>query len=122
MRRILAPMIAAAVLATAPCFAQQESGPNGDHPQPVLQGQSSTPVAPPGGIDQAGVATPPAPAPVEAAGPLSPGPPAGEERAAELSNTDLIAGGVAVTAIIVCALACFSNSSSTTTSTTATHR
>jgi hypothetical protein len=53
---------------------------------------------------------------------LQPGPPAGEQRAEYLSNGEMIAGGVALTAVIVCALTCFSSSSSTTTSTVATHR
>lgn len=122
MRRLTAGIFAAALIAAVPGWAQQEQGANGAHPQPVIQGQSTTPVAPPGGIDQAGVATPPAPASAESAAPLPPGPPAGAQRAAELSNVDLVAGGVAITAVVVCALACFSRSTSTTTSTTPVHR
>ncbi|MGH6890122.1 MAG: hypothetical protein ACREHF_13160 [Rhizomicrobium sp.] len=120
MRRLCAAVFAAAVIASAPSFAQQESGPNG-HPQPIVQGQSTTPIAPPGGIDQAGVATPNAAGPATATQPLQPGPPAGPDRAATLSNADLITAGVAITALVVCAIACLSNSSATTTSTTATH-
>jgi hypothetical protein len=120
MRRLCGAILAVALIASAPSFAQQESGPT-VRPQPVLQGQSTMPEAPPDGIDQAGAASTSAvPAP-EASNPLHPGPPAGYNRAATLSDVDLIAGGVAVTAIIVCAIACFSRSSSTTTSTTAVH-
>ncbi|HEY3777075.1 MAG TPA: hypothetical protein VGL35_03380 [Rhizomicrobium sp.] len=120
MRGICGAILTVALFGSAPSFAQLESGPNG-HSQPILQGESTTPEAPRGGIDQAGVATPPAVPAADASNPLQPGPPAGYNRAATLSNADLIAGGVAVTAIIVCAIACFSSSSSTTTSTTAVH-
>lgn len=121
MRRWIAVTTAAALLGvSAPSFAQPQAAPN-THPAPIVQGQSETPVAPPGGSDQAGVATPAAPAP-PSSGPLPPGPAAGDQRATGLSDTELIIGGVAITAIVVCALACFSNSSSTTTSTTVTHR
>lgn len=121
MRRLCGAILVAALFAGAPSFAQQESGPNG-HPEPILQGQTTTPVAPPGGIDQAGVATPSAVPSAEATEPLTPGPAAGPARAAALSSVAFIGMGVAVSAAIVCALACFSNSSTTTTSTTPIHR
>jgi hypothetical protein len=121
MKRSIAIAVAALLAgASLPCHAQPQAAPN-VHPAPIIQGQSTTPVAPPGGISQAGVATPEA-APPAPPGPLPPGPPAGDERAAALSNGALIAGGVAVTAAFICAIACFSNSSSTTTSTTVVHR
>jgi hypothetical protein len=120
MRRRLATIATAALLATGgPGIAQPQASPN-THPAPILQGQSTTPAAPPGGIDQAGVATPAA-APPAPAGPLPPGPPAGDQQAQNFSNAELIAGGVAITAVVVCAIACFSNSTSATTSTTAHH-
>ncbi len=120
MRRWIAMTVVAALLgANAPCVAQQPASPN-MHPAPIIQGQSTTPVAPPGGIGQTGVATPTAVSPPPSE-PLSPGPPAGDQQAQSISNGALIAGGVAITAAVVCALACFSNSSSTTTSTTAAH-
>jgi hypothetical protein len=122
MRIVFTAILAGILFAGAPSLAQQEQGAANVHPQPILQGQSTTPAAPAGGIDQAGVATPPAQFSIAAAAPLPPGPPAGEQRAAELSNVDMIAGGAAITAIIVCAIACFSSSSTSTTSTTATHR
>jgi hypothetical protein len=105
--------------AGAPGFAQQESLPN-THPVPIVEGQSAAPAAPPGGTTEAGVGSP-GEAPPPSSGPLGPGPAAGDERAQYLSNGTLIAGGVAITAAVVCALACFSNSSSTTTSTTVVH-
>ncbi|HEX4079872.1 MAG TPA: hypothetical protein VHX61_13475 [Rhizomicrobium sp.] len=119
MRWLLGALLAVALTGALPSFAQEQNGPNA-HPEPILEGQSTTPAAPSGGVNQQGIATPtavPAPPP----GPLPPGPPAGDERAAYLSDNALIAGGVAVTAIVVCAIACFSNSSSTTTSTTVVH-
>jgi len=103
-----------------PGLAQQESLPN-THPVPIVEGQTAAPAAPVNGTAQAGVASP-AQAPPPAAGPLPAGPAAGDERAQYLSNGALIAGGVAITAAVVCALACFSNSTSTTTSTTVVHR
>ena len=110
MRRWLALSVAIVLLGT-PVFAQQETLPD-TRAAPVAGGQSAAPAPP---------AMQPADAPPPSA-PLPSGPPAGDERAQDFSNAELIAGGVAVTAVVVCAIACFSNSSSTTTSTTVVHR
>jgi hypothetical protein len=118
MRRWIATGVAAALLgAGTPSFAQQQASPNA-HPAPIIEGQSAVP--PPGGIDPTGDVTPTAASPPPS-GPLPPGPPAGDEQAQHLANGALIVGGVAITAAVVCALACFSNSTSTTTSTTVVH-
>jgi hypothetical protein len=120
MRGFVAASLAAVLLgATGSASAQLQASPD-THPAPIVQGQNDTPVAPPGGIDQQGMATPTAAAPPPS-GALQPGAPAGDERAADLSKGDLVAAGVAVTAAVVCAVACFSNSTSTTTSTTVVH-
>lgn len=87
-------------------------------PARLAQGESGG-AATSGGVASAGAASEtPAPPPTAGAPELQPGPPAGEHQAMSLSTDELIAGGVAVTALVVCAIACFSNSSSTTTSTT----
>jgi hypothetical protein len=123
MRRLLVTISIAALMGTgiAPAWSQETtSGPTA-HPMPIVQGQTTVPS---GGITSGGAATeatapptsPPPPAPLPA------GPPAGQQQAEFLSNPAMITGAVAATAIIVCALTCFSHSSGTTTSTTIQHR
>jgi hypothetical protein len=87
-------------------------------PAQLAQGESGG-EATSDGVTSGGAADETPAPPLTAAAPeLRPGPPAGEHQARLLSTDTLIVGGVIATAVIVCAIACFSNSGSTTTSTT----
>jgi hypothetical protein len=124
MRRSLLALSAAVALAAASVsntLAQETTTGPAAHPVPAIAGQSAT--QPSGGVSSGGATSEEAaPLPPAQREPLQPGPPAGEQRAEFLSTGAMIAGGVAITAVIVCALACFSNTSSTTTSTVVQHR
>ena len=121
MRRFLAVLSVAAVLGGGimPAWPQESTEGPAAHPVPILQGQSATPS---GGITSGGAATeapiPPAPPPPA---PLPPGPPAGPQQAEFYSSPTFLLGAAAATAIVVCAIACFGHSTSTTTSTTVQH-
>lgn len=122
MRKLLAAVSIAALMAAGatPAWPQETtSGPTA-HPVPIIEGQSATPS---GGIASGGAATEaPAPLPpAEPAAPLPPGPPAPPQQAELLSSGPFIVGAAAATAIIICALTCFSHATSTTTSTTVQH-
>jgi len=97
--------------------AQTASG-TAVQPTRLAQGESGG-AATSGGVASGGAtAETPAPAPPPASPELSRGPPAGEDRAMFLSTDTLIVGGTVAAAVIVCAITCFGNSTSTTTSTT----
>ena len=121
MRRFLATVSIAALLAasTLPAWPQETTEGPAAHPVPIVHGQSATPS---GGISSGGAPTEaPAPSPAPPPASIPPGPPAGPQQAEYLSNGPLIAGAIAATAIVVCAITCFGHSSSTTTSTNVQH-
>jgi hypothetical protein len=121
MSKALLSVVAAAALlsvAVRPSLAQEITQPAAQ-PVPVLAGQSGG--AGTSGGSTSGGATARAPAAEAPAEPLPAGPPAGPQQAAFFANPLIIGGAVAVTAIVICAIVCFSHSSSTTTSTNVTH-
>ena len=122
MRRFLSAISIVAILAggVAPAWPQETTGGPAAHPVPIMQGQTATSS---GGITSGGAAAEaPAPAPPpEPLPPLQPGPPAGPQQAEFYAGPGFILGAAAATAIVVCALACFSHSTSSTTSTTVQH-
>src|ERR1700722_16933328 len=84
-------------------------------PTRLAQGESGG-AATSGGVASSGAAAAtPAPLPPPAAPELSPGPPAGEDGEMVMSTDTLIIGGTVAAAVIVCAITCFGNSTSTTT-------
>lgn len=100
--------------------AAQEITQPAAQPVPILSSQSGG-AGTSGGTSSGGAPVEaPAPVPMAPAQPLPPGPPAGEPQAAYFANPAWLAGGAAVTAIIICAIVCFGHSSSTTTSTSVT--
>lgn len=122
MKRSLLALTAVVALAAgtmSTSLAQETTAGPASHPLPLVGGQTATP--PQGTVPSAMSEQPARVSPVPP-GPLQPGPPAGVQGAATLSNAVLVTGGVAVTGAVVCALTCYSSSTSTTTSTVATHR